>query len=210
MAVREARQTLEARVPEHLVLAPHHRARGRPRQLPEDLVHLGQQPHVRRRAAPLEGPRRRTAAAILDPPRVRVLRDQPRDLRPRQPRRVRQVPPQQTLVGSAQPPVLEARQRPPRELVRRLAIRPREVHRRAAGNEQPHLLQGREPFRFHLQDHPPMIPIQPPPGSSLVGLTLPLQAHLSLDKTLLCPTLATGIWCGDEATQAACRRSDLS
>ena len=34
MAVREVRQMLEARVAEHLVLAPHHRARGRPDSCP--------------------------------------------------------------------------------------------------------------------------------------------------------------------------------
>ena len=183
MAVRDVRQALEAGVAEYLELAPHHRPRGRPGQLAEQLVRLRQPPRVRRRVDPREGLRRRPAATVHDPPGGRVLPDQPRHLRPRQTRRLRQVPPQQPLVRLAQPPVAEARQRPPRELVRRLPVQPREIHRRAAGDEHPHLVQGREPFGFQFQDHPPMIPIPPPSGSCLVGLTTSVQAHVSLDKT---------------------------
>jgi hypothetical protein len=45
------------------------------------------------------------------------------------------------------------------------------------------LLQCLEPLGPERHDHPPMIPnSRPPSGSPHVGITPPVQAHVSLDK----------------------------
>ncbi len=61
------------------------------------------------------------------------------------------------------------------------ALHETEVDRRAAGHEVPDLVQGPKPLDVESQDHPPMIP-NTRSGSSLVGLTSPLQAHLSWER----------------------------
>ena len=174
VAGRDAGQTLEAGVAEHLELAPHHRPRRLAADLPQRLVHLRQQHRVDRRAAPRERPRRRAATAILDPTRLRALPDQPRQLRPRQPRGLGQEPLRQPLVRPAQSPVVELHQHAPHEVVPRAPVRTDEVQTLAAFDEGAHLFQARKPLGGHCHDHPPMIPNPPPLGSLLVGIDLPL------------------------------------
>ena len=183
MTVREPRQTLEPDIAEHRVLALHHAPSDRAAQTAQGLVHLGQQTDVRLRVAP--GKRTpRTPAPVLDPPRIPVLRDQPRDLRPTEPRHLDHKAPHQTLVGPRQPNVARTHQNPPHETVRIGALHEPEVDRRAAGHEVADLVEGPQPFDIESQDHPPMIP-NPVSGSSLEGLTTLLQAHLSWDKASL-------------------------
>ena len=180
MAVRERRQTLEPRVAEHLVLALHHAPGDRATQTARGLVHLSQQADVRLRVAP--GKRTlRTTAPILDAAGSPVLRDQPPDLSPAEARHLDQEPPQQALLGPRQPYIPRTNQNPPHEAVRIGALHETEVGPRAAGHEVADLVQGPKPFDIESQEHPPMIP-NTGSGSSLVGLTSLLQAHLSWDK----------------------------
>ena len=84
VADRDPRQAREALVAEHLVLAAHHLAGGRPGHLAEGGVDVREQADVGRGVAALEGPRRRSAAAVDDAAGVQVLAHQARQLRPRQ------------------------------------------------------------------------------------------------------------------------------
>ena len=146
MTVRQPRQALESRVAEHRILAPHQRPRRRPRHLTQRRVHRRQLPDVGPRVAPLEGARRSATAPVLNAPGLPVLAYQPGQLRPRQPRHLRQVAPDQPLVRLAEPLVVQPHQRPAHELVDGLPVGPREVHRLAALDEGTHLVQGPDPF----------------------------------------------------------------
>ena len=86
MSVRQPRQTLEALIAEQRELAAQHRARGRPTALAERCVHIGEQPHVRRRTAAHKGPCRPAVTTVADAPpsarccainRVSCARDSP-------------------------------------------------------------------------------------------------------------------------------------
>ena len=173
MPVRQPRQSLEACVAEHLELPAHHCPSRRIGHLPQLLVHGRQKAHVALRVAPLERPRRRSAAAVHNAPAVQVLAHQARQPRSRQPRHFRQVAPHQPLVTLAQPAVAEPAQGPTDELVGALATRSDEIHRFVAFHERPNLFQPHHSLGLHGHDHPPMIPTHAPSGSPLVGITRP-------------------------------------
>ena len=82
MPVGQLRQTLEARVAEHLPLAAQHLARGRTGHLAQLLIHLGQQPDIQPRVAAQKRHRRCPTAPILHPSGPPMLPDQTRQLRP--------------------------------------------------------------------------------------------------------------------------------
>ncbi len=152
-----------------------------PQRPPRVSSNLGQQADVRLRVAPGKRPPR-TPASVFDAPGLPVLGDQTRDLSSAEPRRLRQEAPHQTLVRPRQPEAPRTHQKPPHEAIRVGAVHEPEVDRRAAGHEVPDLVQGPKPFDVELQDRPPMI-TNHRSGSSLVGLTSTLQAHLTWDKT---------------------------
>ena len=146
VTVRQPRQTLESLIAEHRILTPHQRPRRRPRHLAQRRVHRRQLPDVSPRVAPLEGARRSATAPVLDAPGLPVLANQPGQLRPRQPRHLRQVAPDQPLVGLAQSLIAQPHQRAAHKLVDGLPVGPREVHRLAALDEGSHLVRGPDPF----------------------------------------------------------------
>ena len=180
VADRDPRQPREALVAEHLVLAAHHLAGRRPGHLAEGGVDVRQQTDVGRRVAALERPRRRSAAAVDDPPGVQVLTHEARQLRPRQTGRLCEKAPERALAGLAEPGVAEARQRALDEGVGLRAGPGLEVHRLVAVEKGANLIQGVKSFDVQAQDHPPMIP------------DAALQAHFSLESTL--PFRLTSHW----------------
>ena len=146
VADRDPRQAREALVAEHLVLAAHHLAGGRPGHLAEGGVDVREQADVGRGVAALEGPRRRSAAAVDDAPGVPVLPQQARQLRPRQTGGLAEEAPQRALVGLAEPGVAEARQRALHEGVGLLAGAWLEVNRVVAVEKGADLVQGVKSF----------------------------------------------------------------
>ena len=180
VADRDPGQAREAPVAEHLVLAAHHLAGGRPGHLAEGGVDVREQTDVGRGVAALEGPRRWSAAAVDDAPGVHVLAHEARQLRPRQTGRLAEEALERALVGLAEPGVAEARQRALDEGVGLLARPGVEVDRPVAVQEGADLFQGAESFDVEAQDHPPMIP------------DAPRQAHFSLESTL--PFRLTSHW----------------
>ncbi len=148
MAVGQPRQAFEARVAEHPPLPAQHRARGRPGHLAQLRVDLRQQADVGGRVAALERPPRRPAAPVLDPAGPAMLPDQARQLRPRQPGHLRQIPLHQPLVRLAQPVVVQLHQRAADQRVDPRAVAAGEVHRLAALHEGANLFQGLNPLRL--------------------------------------------------------------
>ena len=102
MAVREARQPLEANLAEHLVLSAQQFAGGYPRHLAKCLVDLCQQPDVRCRVAALERPPAVAAAPVLDPAGLPPLPDQAVDLDLGEARRLGQEASHDALVALAE------------------------------------------------------------------------------------------------------------
>ena len=117
VAVRQPRQALEPLVAKDLVLTPHHSPRGRSTQPAQRLVDLGEQPDVSRGVTPLKRARR-TVPPVPNVPSPLVLTDQPRALRPRQPRDLRHKATHAPLVRLAQPGVVQPSQGPRHEVVR--------------------------------------------------------------------------------------------
>ena len=146
MADGDVRQAHEARVAIHLALAPHHLAGGRTGHLAERRVRLGEQADVGCRVAALEGPPRRTAAAIRDPARGQELAHQARQLRPGQAGGLGREALHQPPVGLAEARVAEPRQRPRHEGVGLVARNGVEVHGLAAVQERANLLRGAKSF----------------------------------------------------------------
>ena len=139
MAVRDRRQTLEARIPEHLGLAAQDLARGQPRHLPVELVDLREQADVGRRVAARERPARPVGAPVADFPGVAALPHEALHLRTRDARRGDEEPEDHTPVALAEPPVAEALKRVPDEAVCLFPVPRLEVHRRVALDEGPKL-----------------------------------------------------------------------
>ena len=170
---RHVRQALEARVAMHVARAAQDLAGRQPRHPPERLVHLRQQPDVRRRVDRLE----RTTAVPRPPIHhgsgLRLLPDQPADLRRREAARLADVRPHAAPVGAAQPVVVERRQRPPHEGVRGPAILRLVVHGLRSLDEGPNLLHGAQALRLKCHDHPPS-----------VEDSAPAHAHIALDSAL--------------------------
>ena len=157
VAAGDARQALEADLAEALELAPQHLCGGGSRHLAGGVVDLRQQPDIASQVALREGP-----AAVGDAPITRlaggqVLADQAFDLRQRHPRGLGQKAPKHVLVGPAAAPVAEASQRVLHERVRARPILRLVVHRRAALDERPHLLQGRHATDTEVHNHVSMI-----------------------------------------------------
>ena len=182
VAVRQPRQALEPLIAKDLVLTAHHPPRGRSTQPAQRLVDLGEQPDVNRGVPPLKRARR-TAAPVPNVSRVLVLTNQPRALRPRQPRDLRHKATHDPFVRLAQPRVVQPSQGPRHEVVRPPPLGEVKVNRFAAGHEIANLVYGAHPFDVQFQEHPPMIPKPPRSGSPLVGFAPTLQAHVSWDKT---------------------------
>jgi len=146
MPVGQLRQPLEAPVAEQLPLAAQHRPRGRSGHLAQGRVHCRRKTHVGPRVAARERLRRRPAAAILDPARGPVLRDQARQLRPRQPRHLAQAALHQALARLAQTVILQPHQRAPHQAVDPRPVRDGKIHRLAAFHKSPNLFQAPNPF----------------------------------------------------------------
>ena len=185
MRARHVSQALEARVAMHVARAAQDLAGRQPRHPPERLVHLRQQPDVRRRVDRLE----RTTAVPRPPihhgPGLRLLPDQPADLRRREAARLADVRPHAAPVGAAQPVVVERRQRPPHEGVRGRAILRLVVHRLRSLDEGPNLLHGAQALRLKCHDHPPSVEDSAPRSCShSVG------QFWGFPSILICGTLA--------------------
>ena len=89
-----------------------------------------------------------TAPPVPDVPSPVVLTDQPRALRPRQPRDLRHKTTHDPLVRLAQPGVAQPPQGPRHELVRPPPVGEAKVNRLAAGHEIANLVYGPHPFRL--------------------------------------------------------------
>ena len=142
MPVRQPRQAREALIGEDFVLAAQHRPGGRPAALAERGVDLGEQADIGRGVAPREGTRGPGAATVADVPGRAVLGHQPGELRPRQPRHLREVRLHRALVRFAQRRVVELHQGAPDELVGRCPVGEGEIYRLVALGDAPYLLQG--------------------------------------------------------------------
>ena len=182
VAVGQPRQPLEAPVAEHPGHAPQHLPRGRPGHPTQGAVNRRQQADVRVRVLAPERLRRRPAPAVLNLPGPAVAPDHPGHLRPRQPRRLPDVRPQQAFRGPPLPVVPEPHLRAPDEVVGRRPVRQLDVQRLAALNEGTNLLQSPYPLGLKCHDHPPMIPNPDPSGSLPAGNPAAVQAHTSLDQ----------------------------
>ena len=143
--VRQSGQTLEACIGEELELPAKHRASGRAASLLQCRVHLREQAHVRRGVTPREGPRRAIASTVAEMPALAVLAHQAGQLRPRQPRHLRQVRLDRALVRLAQRRVVELHQGAANEVVGRGAIQHLELNRLLARGHPMNLLQGLNP-----------------------------------------------------------------
>ena len=117
MPVRDRREALEPGLPEHLVLAPQHLARGQPGHLPVGLVDVRQQPDVHRRVFARERPAAVAAAPVPHHAGLAPLPDHALHLLARDARRGDQEPQYHPLVALAEPAVAEALQRLPHEAV---------------------------------------------------------------------------------------------
>ena len=135
VAVGDRREALEARVPEHLELAPQDLARGQPRHLPVGLVDVRQQPDVDRRVPSRERPAAAAAAPVPDRPGLAPLPYQALRLLERYARRGDEELENHPLVVLAEMPVAEALQRVPDEAVGLFAVPRLEVHRLVAFDE---------------------------------------------------------------------------
>ena len=112
----EVRQPLKTPLAKDLELPPHHRTGGRTTHLISDLVNLGQQPDIGRRADPLEGPPTVALTAVGDLPRLPVLGNEPDRLGAGQSRCLDQVFAYRALVGPPEPVMADANQRTADEL----------------------------------------------------------------------------------------------
>ena len=145
VAVRQPRQALEPLIAKDLVLTAHHPPRGRSTQPAQRLVNLGEQPDVNRGVPPLKRARR-TAAPVPNVSRVLVLTNQPRALRPRQPRDLHHKATHDPFVRLAQPGIAQPPQGPRHEVVRPPPLGEVKVNRFAAGHEIANLVYGPHPF----------------------------------------------------------------
>ena len=146
MAVGQARQALKATLAEDLELTAHDRPRGGAGHVAESRVRLRQQADVGAGVAPLERARWRAAATVRHTPGGSVLADQARHLRPRQPRHLRQITPDDPLVGFAQGRVVEPHQRAADELVGGFSVGELVVQPVVAINDGTHIGQGLNSF----------------------------------------------------------------
>ena len=135
VAVRDRRQTLEARIPEHFGLAAQNLARGQSRHLSVGLVDVRQQPDVGRQVAARERPARAVGTPVADLPGVAPLAHQALDLLARDAGRGREEPEDHAPVALAELPVAEAFQRVPDEAVGLVAVPRSEIHRLVAFDE---------------------------------------------------------------------------
>ena len=146
MAVGQARQTLKATLAEDLELTAHDRPRGGAGHVAESRVHLRQQADVGAGVAALERAHWRAAATVRHTPGGSVLADQTRHLCPRQPRHLRQITPDDPLVGFAQGRVVEPHQRAADELVGGFSVGELVVQPVVAINDGTHIGQGLNSF----------------------------------------------------------------
>ena len=137
--VRDRREALEPGLPEHLVLAPQHLARGQPGHLPVGLVDVRQQPDVHRRVFAHERPAAAAAAPVPHHAGPAPLPDQALHLLARDARRGDQEPQYHPLVALAEPAVAEALQHLPHEAVGLGPVPGLEVHSFVALDEGPKL-----------------------------------------------------------------------
>ena len=139
VAVGDRREPLVRRLAEHLALAPQHLARGQPGHLVERLVHLRQQPDVRRRVLARERPAPAAAAPVPDRAGIPPLAHQALHLLARDARGGDQEAQHHALVALAETPLAEPVQGVPHEAVRLVAALGLEVHRLVAFDEGPKL-----------------------------------------------------------------------
>ena len=122
----------------------------------------------------------------LDWPSLDPRADQPGELRPAQSGELAQESPYDPLRAFAQPPLLPGLPNSPPKIVDRCSPRGGPFDRPAPLDQFPHLGQGQPLCVLHSDGHPPAgcTPIPAlPSGSSWVGNTPPLQAHLALDNS---------------------------
>ena len=116
----------------------------------------------------------RAPAPVRQFPVGQIAGDQPRQLRPRQPRCAHQIAAHQALVRPLQPPIREPPQHPSDMRVGPLPLRHQDRFVRVAREKPAQIVQARMSLQIEMQDHPPMIPTppgEPLPGSFLVGIT---------------------------------------
>ena len=113
---------------------------------PRAASRLGQQADVGAGVAALERAHWRAAATVRHTPGGSVLADQTRHLRPRQPRHLRQITPDDPLVGFAQGRVVEPHQRAADELVGGFSVGELVVQPVVAINDGTHIGQGLNSF----------------------------------------------------------------
>ena len=77
-----------------------------------------------------------------------MLPDRARELRPREPRHLAQIPLHQALVGLAQAVIPQLHQRAPDQVVDASPVALDKIHRLAALEKSPNLLQGLNPLRL--------------------------------------------------------------
>ena len=142
----EVRQPLKTPLAKDFELPPHHRAGGRATPLISDLVNLGQQPDIGRRADPLEGSPTVALTAVGDLPHVPVLGNEPGHLGAGQSRCLGQVLAYRTLVRPPEPVMADANQRTADELAGAVPVLWMIVDGLIAIQEGPDLVDGAEAF----------------------------------------------------------------
>jgi hypothetical protein len=170
---------------------------GRPADVFMSLVHLDEQRHIEGGVFARKGRCRGTVAfgqgdrsqAVTLPPG-----DQTRDLRPTVATGVLQVPQQYTTLALLATGVVKAGEHATDVLIPlAIAACRRKLYRGAGAEKRLDLLDRRQPCFVHVDHHP--CDDQPTPhfppnfyssGSSLVGKTLLVQAHTTLDKAAYC------------------------
>ena len=192
VAVGDGSEALEAPVLVDMKHAPEDHLGGGPGGLAESLVDLGQQRGVMGCVAPRKGLGGGLLAMVPDVPRPAVLPDEAGDLGPGEAGHLLQVPLHQSLVGLAEPVVLESDQGAAHEAVGRGAVGELEVRGLVAVQEGADLAESANPFGAKCHDHPPMISSPRRSGSSPAGNANPVQAHLSLEKTAPAPPSRSG------------------
>ena len=180
VAAGAAGQALITPVAVHLVLPPAQMPDRRRRQVLVQLVGVGQQADVRVRVLARE--RFRRAAPVAQLPGVPALRDQPRQLRPREAGGLPQIGADDAPVGPVQALVGKAAQHGPDMVVGLGPGRRLEVVRLGAAGEGAQVRGGLGALDVEFHNHASMMAKLPPPGSFPIGVRAFAQAHFSLDK----------------------------
>ncbi len=181
VAVGELGQALELGLAVDLKLSPQDVPRGRAAEPVVGRIDRGQQLHVRRRVMARETRPRR--GLERDPSAAHIAANQPRGLRPAESGHVLDVGPQQPFGPPLLPRVLVMAEQPLHPVVNLRAITSSKPHTLRGGKKRLDLNQT-QLLRSQHADHPPSAcPLQPPSGSSCVGIHSLAQAHLALDKS---------------------------